>query len=192
MSEYTIANGELCHYGVKGMKWGHRKARETTTYDSIQKKKQAMDDAAANVAAAKVRKKAAQIEWNKSYNELQSPLKNWGPGGNAVRSTAEKNANASARADKNYKNAKKEYKSAKKDYKREMRKENEAYANSSEKMKKVDKYVFNDATKIEINKMLNTHEGMTVSQARKSTYIKAGLNTAAFLLASYGAYKLSS
>ena len=192
MSEYTIVNGELYHYGIKGMKWGHRKARETTTYDSIQKKKQAMDDAAANVAAAKVRKKAAQKEWNKSYNELQSPLKNWGPGGNAVRSTAEKNANASARANKNYKNAKKDYKSARKDYKREIRKENEAYVNSSNKMQKVDKFMSGDAGKRQINQMLNTHEGMTVSQARKSTYIKAGLNTAAFLLASYGAYKLSS
>ena len=25
MSEYTIVNGELCHYGVKGQKWGVRR-----------------------------------------------------------------------------------------------------------------------------------------------------------------------
>ena len=61
MCQYNYS-GDIYHYGVKGMKWGRRKARETTTYDSIQKKKQAMDDAAANVAAAKVRKKAAQKE----------------------------------------------------------------------------------------------------------------------------------
>ena len=28
---YTIYNGELCHYGVKGMKWGQRRAQKKVT-----------------------------------------------------------------------------------------------------------------------------------------------------------------
>lgn len=37
---YTIYNGELCHYGVKGMKWGHRKAK-----DSVDKRTKYKTDA---------------------------------------------------------------------------------------------------------------------------------------------------
>jgi hypothetical protein len=191
MSDYTIVNGELVHYGVPGMKWGRRKARETTSYGAVQKKKKAMDDAAANVAAAKVRKKTAHDDWYESYKELQSPVKNWGPGGKAVRSTAEKNVNAANKATKDYKNAKKDYRSAKKDYKREMRKDNEAYANSSKKMQTVDSMILNSGGKQHISRTLNRHENMTVSQARKSTYIQAGVNTVGVLMAGYGLYKLT-
>ena len=34
MNEYIINNGELYHYGVKGMKWGVQR-REESTYSSF-------------------------------------------------------------------------------------------------------------------------------------------------------------
>ena len=39
MSDYVISDGELCHYGVKGMKWGRRKDRVQRDKDRLGKYK---------------------------------------------------------------------------------------------------------------------------------------------------------
>lgn len=38
MADYIIKNGELCHYGVIGMKWGVRKGRTSSEYSAEYKK----------------------------------------------------------------------------------------------------------------------------------------------------------
>lgn len=50
MSEYIIHNGELYHYGVKGMRWGHRKRIDTP------------------VGQARATYKQAKKDYNKSFN----------------------------------------------------------------------------------------------------------------------------
>ena len=42
MSNYIVANGELYHYGVKGMKWGVRKKYD---YTDVDRKRDAMKSA---------------------------------------------------------------------------------------------------------------------------------------------------
>lgn len=41
--DYTIVNGELYHHGVKGMKWGHRKAKSQTSKPSFRKQRKSLE-----------------------------------------------------------------------------------------------------------------------------------------------------
>ena len=55
MSDYYYANDELYHYGVKGMRWGHRKARPES-----------------ELRTARSNLKNARKTYNKSYNDAYS------------------------------------------------------------------------------------------------------------------------
>lgn len=132
-------------------------------------------------------KKEAAKEWNSAYNDLESPIRNWGPSGDAIRSRASETARQSKQADRDYKQAKKDYKQARKEYNKERNLPNENYKSS-----RLDKALMGDGGQAQINRMLNTNKHMTVSQARKTTAIEAGVNTAAALLVIYGSYKLRS
>lgn len=106
-----ISEDELYHYGVKGMRWGHRNVRAASdgiynAHKRTQAAKLAMEKASAN-------KKSAQKNFNKAYRNSNSLI---------LRSQFDKNlnkqldknlmatANKSYKADKQYKNAKKTYK----------------------------------------------------------------------------------
>ena len=94
---------ELYHYGVKGMRWGHRKAPSVAGTSA---QRQAYLDAKAN-------KKAAGKAYSKAYNRSiagLSPFKKHRQANDARWDDAVKKAKASNAADKAYKDAKKAYK----------------------------------------------------------------------------------
>lgn len=84
-------NGELMHYGVKGMKWGVRRARKEVRRDpNVRRaKKQMNDDAHAFVSAARRTKTFAvtkrgkqkqaqrEEEFKRAYNNLEQTTKNY-------------------------------------------------------------------------------------------------------------------
>lgn len=78
---YTIVNGELCHYGVKGMKWGVKKAYELISNQgsrTLQKKHMQYANKSSraqsrghNLRSAYYRNKADRFE-DRSYNDIES------------------------------------------------------------------------------------------------------------------------
>ncbi len=104
---YINNSDELYHYGVKGMKWGHRKASYQNTAVSAQRQK---------YLDAKANKKAAGRAYNKAYNKAYnrnlaafSPIKKHRDANNARWEDAIKKAQDLGKANKEYKQAKKEY-----------------------------------------------------------------------------------
>lgn len=176
-------NNELYHYGVLGMKWGKRKARPTTNASKVAAKKATYDDLKKQYLSAKADKRAATKEWSKTYNQATKLRNSFGEKKQMYEKKVEEAGEAANRAYDNHKSAKSAYKQAKKDYKAEINKTNENY-----KKNFAEKYVFNAATSKRINKYLNS--GATLKEARTKTYISAGVNTAAVLLAAYGSSRL--
>lgn len=98
---------ELYHYGVKGMRWGHRKAPSAV---GVSAQRQAYLNAKANKkAAGKAYSKAYSKAYNRSIAGL-SPFKKHRQANDARWDDAVKKAKASNAADKAYKDAKKAYK----------------------------------------------------------------------------------
>lgn len=99
MSDYVLHNGELLHYGVKGMKWGVRKFEKK--YEELGRKKTEYREA----------KKAYNKSFNKAYNRAiaaYSPSKKH-------RDANDKRWNDAAEKAEKLKAAKKEYKDIKKE-----------------------------------------------------------------------------
>lgn len=108
MWQYNYTD-ELYHYGVPGMRWGHRKA--------IQISSSSVGNARARMKQAKANKKAANKKFDKAYRDSNSWIlnsqfdkKDRQNRNKALIDAAEK----SAKADSQYKKAKKAYKLAKK------------------------------------------------------------------------------
>lgn len=71
MSEYVIVNGELKHYGVKGMEWGVRRAaKRLASADTYEKRSKAM-----NSLEKHRRKTTSKInKLNKQHDKLQKKM----------------------------------------------------------------------------------------------------------------------
>lgn len=113
------SNNELYHYGVKGMKWGHRKATGTIAQPNAKKRY----TTAADVSAAKKQMKSAKKAFDKAYNKADFFR-------GAVISPSKKQREANERRwddalDKGqkYYEAKKNYKTMKKSYKKAIKEE---------------------------------------------------------------------
>lgn len=108
---YINNSDELYHYGVKGMRWGHRKAsyQNTATSGNSAARQKYLDAKANKRAATKEFKKAYNKAYNRSAAAL-SPFKKHRQANDARWDDAVKKAQASNAADKAYKDAKKEYK----------------------------------------------------------------------------------
>ena len=59
-NQYIIVDGELCHYGVLGMKWGVRRGNSSKAFAKASKKKNKLDKKANeyNLKSAKLKYKA--------------------------------------------------------------------------------------------------------------------------------------
>jgi hypothetical protein len=174
---YVNNSDELYHYGVKGMRWGHRKAsyQNTATRPGNSALRQRYLDAEAN-------KKAANKAFNKAYNKAYnrsisglSPIKKHRQANDERWADAFEKGKTAKAADKAYKNVKKERKAAIKSTYKQLQKE----ATFAEKLKG------NDATR----KLAATYivdNDMTVSEAKNKAYGVAKRNTA-IILGTYGA-----
>lgn len=114
MWEYNYNySDELYHYGVKGMKWGHKKAR----YDAVStdgSKRRAYESAKRTLDKARDDKRAANRAYSKAFKKSTSVYGAYGPGNKQRHERTYDAAIAANKADKQYKNAKKAAKIAKK------------------------------------------------------------------------------
>ena len=71
MSEYVIVNGELKHYGVKGMKWGVRKATKLLSKATTREER---DKAVASLQKHREKSTAKIAKLNKKAVKLQKKV----------------------------------------------------------------------------------------------------------------------
>lgn len=175
---YYVANGtfyavparsdELYHYGVPGMRWGHRKAPEQSSYVK-------------NVKSTKAAYKSAKKDYNKAFNKYYnkshqalSLSKKKRAANDARFEDAWNKAGTMNEAKNAYKSAKKERKNAIKSTHRELEK-NASFG---------EKFVYNSATRKKAAKYV-VDNNMSMADATKKAKGDAWRNTAAFL-AVYG------
>lgn len=101
---YVNNSDELYHYGVKGMRWGHRKA----SYQNTAAGQRYRDAKAAKKAAGKAYSKAYNKAYNRNFAAF-SPIKKHRDANTARWEDAIKKGQELGKANKEYKDAKKEY-----------------------------------------------------------------------------------
>ena len=175
MSEYILTtNGELYHYGVKGMKWGHRKKPE-------------LSSTAQNVRTTKAAYKSAKKDYNKAFNDYYykshqaySFSKKKRAANDARFEKAWDKAGVMGEAKRTYKAAKKARKDAIKSTHRDLNKK----ATFGEKI------TYNSATRKLAAKYV-VDNNMSVADATKKAKGAAWRNTAA-MVGVYGAITVAS
>ena len=137
MWQYNYSD-ELYHYGVKGMRWGHRKASRVSTDGSA---KRAYDMAKEKLRDAKARKQIANKQYDAAFYEGRKLKNMFGEGNRKTTNDLIKTAENAGRADKAYKAAKAAAKAAKKMAKVEAKEVKklyrESYMNGSSAVRKI-------------------------------------------------------
>lgn len=171
-SNYRPAySDELYHYGVKGMRWGHRKASTLGTSDLYNR-----------YQSAKSAKKAANKAYSKAFNKANnraisawSPIKKHRQANDERWADAVTKAKRANAADSAYKKVKNERKSAIKS----------TYQKLNKQASFKDKLIYNNATRKKAAKYV-VDNGMSMADATKKANAVARRNTAA-ILGAYGA-----
>lgn len=168
---------ELRHYGVLGMKWGHRRAVPTSsTYNKVQ--------------STKSRYKQAKKEFNKSYNKAYN-YSSAHPIGQYTnkKKKAESNRRWSDTYDKAsaLDKAKTSYKQAKNERKGKIR---STYREIQKNTSLGEKLVYNNITRMKAAKYV-VDNNMSMKDAKAKANKDAVRNTAA-IMAAYGAFTVAS
>lgn len=171
----TRANpDELYHFGVKGMKWGHRKSLPTSSLRN-------------QVDSAKTTYKNAKKAYNKSFNDAYKHR------AEAYSFSKERRKANDARWAKTQVDANK-LNSAKADYKKAKLERKQKIKNTYKSLNKSaslgEKLTYNNATRKKAAKYV-VDNGMTVEQAKSRANKDAIRNTGA-ILAAYGTVAVAS
>ena len=147
---------ELYHYGVKGMRWGHRKSKYSSSYNDLR--------------TARLNKRHTNRRYNRAFTKAYyiPTKKNW-----------EKAAEDAHHANK----AKAQYKTAKKKYKQEV---NKNYLKVENKSTTLDHFIYSDANRKKAAKYMTKYKNMSVTEATKKAKGKAWRNAAIFMAAAGG------
>lgn len=163
-------NDELMHYGVKGMKWGVRRARPQTAVDS-----------------ARANYKTAKKEYNKSFNKAYNrAVAAYSPVKKHQQANEKRWEDAANKAEK-LKEAKTEYKKAKTERKAQIK---STYKDIKKSASLGEKIIYNSATRKKAAQYV-VDNGMSLKEANAKAKTVAKRNTAAFL-AAYGALTVGS
>lgn len=163
---------ELYHHGVKGMRWGHRKARPTSGGISGMIRRKQVSNATNDLAKIKVRQKEVHSE----LKELRGYERNPSRLGKSKVSTAIRRhqINSLERTNAKLTSRAKDNQSALKE------------------LKQIEKYQSNKAAKKASQKAAKKAYKQTDEyKAKRAKYIKTGAAVAGTALAVYGAYKLN-
>lgn len=157
---YTI-NGELCHHGILGQKWGKMQGPPyplgSGEHSAREKKfgyKKSLGSGSNEELYEKNRKKVNKIE---NKNTKKTTVK---------KSDVKKEG---SKKDPTTKDDSKEYK-----YKERV----------------IDKFFMSEGGRERVERMVNKNENMTINEARKRIYIEDGIAAAVIILAAVGTMKL--
>lgn len=184
MTDYIIKNNDLYHYGIPGMRWGHRKRTPLETSNTRSK----YDNAKSKLHEARINKRSANAAYSKTFDDSRKLMNQFGSRKKQYNKALAKTANDSNKADSKYKKAKNDYKKAKKERNTQI---NNTYKDITKKSSISEKIIFSDGTRQKAAKYV-VDNNMSIDQAYKRTKKQAVINTSAMLAAGLGAMTISS